>query len=216
MKIIVLDENGNPIDELAERNEKIKQALSGILAEFIEEKNTNKTLKVKEKLGFRFAKQIFLELSKYPRMSAEKFDALTYEEIEDYWLKYQELTAYYNRYFEVVDNRQLFLTFMGINSRQYSQLEDSDDDDIKELINAINTTFLGLGYFAGESGNADAKAVSTRLRASGSAGHGIISASEDKLIDKVAPKSADQLLKDVRAALGTISAVNPKLTGGKK
>lgn len=198
-KKIVLDaETQEPIDELAERNEEIKAELSDILQEFIEEKNTNRALKVKEKLGYRFAKQIFLVLSKYPRMTAEKFMDLEYEDIEEYWIAYQELTAYYNRYFEIVDNKQLFCAFCGLNSRQYSELEDSDDDDIKSLMNSINGTFIGLGFVAGESGNADVKATSQRMRTKGE-GHNLITASEDKMIEQAEARSPQDYQRQVDA-----------------
>ena len=202
MKEYVVDlETGNVVDELAIRNEKIKDSLATILEEFMGEKNENKALKVKEKLGYRFAKQIFLELSKYPRMTPEKFAALTYEKIEDYWLKYLELTAYYNRYFEIVDNKQLLMAFMGINSRQYSELENSIDDDIKSLMNSINSTFVGLGFVAGESGNADVKATSQRMRTKGE-GHSLISASEDKLLEQAEARSPLDLERQLAAIMG--------------
>lgn len=199
-------ETGKPIDRLAERNEEIKAKLDPILQEFITEKETNKALKVKEKLGYRFAKQIFLVLSEYPRMSPERFADLDYETIEDYWLKYLSLTAYYNRYFEIVDNRQLLQAFIGINSRQYAELENSDDDDIKSLMNSINGTFVGLGFVAGESGNADVKATSQRMRTKGE-GHGLITASEDKLLEKVEAPSDLDLMRKLQSVVGG----NPKL-----
>ena len=201
MKKIVLDENNNPIDELANRNEEIKAKLDEILQEFIAEKETNKTLKVKEKLGYRFAKQIFLALNGYPRMTAEKFYELDYDDIEDFWLKYQELTAYYNRYFEIVDNRQLLQAFMGINSRQYAELENSENEDIKSLMNSINATFIGLGFVAGESGNADAKATSQRMRTKGE-GHSLITASEDKLLQVEEAKSDADLMREYKRVMG--------------
>lgn len=206
MKKIVYDENGNQVDELALRNDEIKEKLAPILEEFVTEKNTNKALKVKEKLGYRFAKQIFLVLSEYPRMSVEKFIELDYEDIEDYWLKYLSLTAYYNRHFEIVDNKQLLMAFMGINSRQYAELERHNDEDIQDLMNSINSTFVGLGFVAGESGNADVKATSQRMRTKGE-GHSLITASEDKLIDKVDSRSP----LDMERQLAAIMGGNPKL-----
>lgn len=201
MKDVVTDLDGNVIDELALRNEDIKNSLATILEEFMGEKNENKALKVKEKLGYRFAKQIFLALSQYPRMTPEKFAELTYETIEDYWLKYLELTAYYNRYFEIVDNKQLLMAFMGINSRQFAELENSDDDDIKSLMNSINSTFVGLGFVAGESGNADVKATSQRMRTKGE-GHSLISASEDKLLEQAEARSPLDLERQLAAIMG--------------
>lgn len=210
MKKIILDENGNVVDELADRNEEIKAKLDEILQEFITEKETNKALKVKEKLGYRFAKQIFLVLNEYPRMTAEKFTELDYEDIEDYWAKYLALTAYYNRYFEIVDNRQLLQAFMGINSRQYAELENSDDEDIKSLMNSINSTFIGLGFVAGESGNADVKATNQRMRTKGE-GHNLITASEDKLLEKVEAPSDTELMRRLQGVIGGVA----KLSSGK-
>ena len=203
MKKIVVDKNGNVVDELAERNEEIKAKLDGILQEFIAEKETNKALKVKEKLGYRFAKQIFLVLNEYPRMTAEKFAELDYEDIEDYWAKYLALTAYYNRYFEIVDNRQLLQSFIGINSRQFAELENSEDEDIKSLMNSINSTFIGLGFVAGESGNADVKATSQRMRTKGE-GHSLITASEDKILEKVEGKSPLEMEQRFAKIMGSI------------
>lgn len=198
---IIYDENGNRVDELAERNEEIKTKLAPILNEFVDEKNANRALKVKEKLGYRFAKQIFLVLNEYPRMTPEKFYDLDYEDIEDFWAKYLALTAYYNRYFEIVDNRQLLQAFMGINSRQYAELENSENEDIKSLMNSINSTFIGLGFVAGESGNADVKATSQRMRTKGE-GHNLITASEDKLLEKVEAPSDTELLNRLKNVIG--------------
>ena len=202
MKKIVLDENGNVVDELANRNEEIKATLAPILEEFIEEKERMFAMKKPVKLGYQFTKQIYLVLAGYGLMSAEKFVELDYDDIYDLWLKYLDLTAYYNRYFEIVDNKQLFCAFAGLNTRQYAELERSDNDDIKSLMNTINSAFIGLGFVAGESGNADVKAVNTRLRANGEAGHGVISASEDKLLEKVEAPSELDLMRQLKSVLG--------------
>ena len=202
MRKIVLDENQNPIDELAERNEEIKAKLAPILKEFVEEKERMIALKKPAKLGYQFTKQIYLVLAGYGLMSAERFVELDYDDIYDLWLKYLDLTAYYNRYFEIVDNKQLFCAFCGWNTRQYAELERSDNEDIANLMNTINSAFVGLGFVAGESGNADVKAVSTRLRANGEAGHGVISASEDKLLEKVEAPSENDLMRQLKSVLG--------------
>lgn len=196
MKKIVLDaETHEPIDELGNRNDEIKANLAAVLEEFKSEQNANRALKRNEKLGYRFSKQLFLELSKYPPMSIEKFADLDYDSLNDYWQKYLELTAYYNRYFEIVDNKQTFMTFCGMNSRQYSQLERSDDEDIRNLMNSINSAFIGLGFIAAESGNADVKGVNQRLRSSGEAGHSVVTAAEEKVIEQGRGMSKEELAK---------------------
>ena len=201
MRDIIVDEEGNVIDELAVRNQEIMLRLEPTLYKFLEEKESNRALKVKEKLGYRFAKQIFLVLNGYPRMTAERFASLTYEDIEDYWQKYLALTAHYNEHFEIVDNKQMLQSFMGINNRQYTELENSEDDDIKNLMNSINSTFIGLGFVAGESGNADVKATSQRMRTKGE-GYNLITASEDKLIEKAEAKSPAQMMNWLSSIVG--------------
>jgi hypothetical protein len=134
-------------------------------------------------------------------MTPDKFVELTYEDIEDYWHKYLELTAYYNRYFEIVDNKQLLMAFMGLNSRQYSELEKSQDDDIQSLMNSINSAFVGLGFVAGESGNADVKATSQRMRTKGE-GHSLITASEDKLLEQAEQRSPLDLERQLAVIMG--------------
>lgn len=195
MKNIVVDENGNVIDELEVRNEKIKTALAEVLAEFRAEQQEMKALKKATKLGYRFTKQLYFELSKYPPMSVEDFADLDYDKLNDIWLHYLQLTAYYNRYFEIVDNKQLFQCYAQINSRQYSQLEKSDDEDIRNLMNSINSAFIGLGFIAAESGNADVKGVNQRLRSSGEAGHSVVTAAEEKVFEQNMGMTDDEAAK---------------------
>lgn len=208
--MITLDENGQQIDFLAKRNEEIKDRLSDTLKEFLAEKTILLNSKKGANLGYRFAKQIYTVLSSYGMMTAENVSMLDYETINDYWLKYLDLTAYYNKYFEIVDNKQLFMAFMGVNSRQFAQLEKSQDEDIANLMLMINNAFIGLGFVAGESGNANPQAVKQRLGASGAEGHNIISATEEKITDALGGrKTSHELDRELALILGQ----NTKLIG---
>jgi hypothetical protein len=199
---MVLDEYGNVIDELAERNEEIKASLQEVLQEFLDEKTAMMSSKRPPKLGYRFAKQMFSVLARYGQMTADEFVNLTYEDIEDAWLKFSELTAYYNRYFEIVDNKQLFCAFARINARQYAQLENHDDEDIRDLMNTINTSFIGLAFMAAESGNADVKGTTQRIKSSGEAGHGVTSAVEQKVLENAAMPSVADMSRRLEAITG--------------
>lgn len=195
MKNIVTDLDGNVIDELKEKNDEIKAKLAVVLQEFLDERDEMKALKKATKLGYRFTKQLYYELAKYPPMSINDFTSLDYDTLNDLWLHYLDLTAYYNRYFEIVDNKQLWCAYSGLNSRQYSQLEKSDDEDIRNLMNSINSAFIGLGFIAAESGNADVKGVNQRLRSSGEAGHSVVTAAEEKVIEQGMGMTDDELAK---------------------
>jgi hypothetical protein len=205
---ITIDENGNVVDQLKDRNEEIKEKLEPILSAFVVEKNEMMKMKKPVKLGFRFTKQLLNVLSSYGQMTAEKVAQLDFDTINDYWLKYLELTAYYNLFFEIVDNKQLFMMFMGINDRIYKQLMNHDDEDIRNLMCTINSSYIGLGYVASESGNADSKAVTARLGAKG-VGHDVVSASEEMVAQAVATRTPNELAKDLERIMGV--KINPKL-----
>ena len=195
MRDIVLDEHYEIVDELGEKNDEIKQALQEVLDAFLEERVKMSMAKRAEKLGYRFCKQLWGELIKYPPMSVADFIALDYDSLNDIWVHYMELTAYYNRYFEIADNKQLFCAYAGINTRQYSQLERHEDEDIRNLVKSMNDAFIGLGFVIGESGNADVKGVSQRLKASNDAGHSVMSATEERVVEQVGAISEAELNK---------------------
>lgn len=183
--MLVYDENGNLIDTLEERNKDIMEKLAPVLETFLAEKKALMAMKRPERLGYRFSKQLYRVLASYGIMSATDFASIDYDILNDYWNKYLDLTAYYNTYFEIVDNKQLFMAFMGISSRQYRELEHHSDGDIVDLMNTINTAFIGLSFMAAESGNASDRAIKTRLEAKDH-GHDMISATEEMAVKALA------------------------------
>jgi hypothetical protein len=212
MRKIVLDENGNPIDELAIRNEEIILKLQPKMDLLIKEKNAD--TKGNKRFGFRAMMQIEDELGQFPMMSAEKFVELDYDDIEYFWRSFHALMAHYNMLFEIVPTRQTYMLYMGVNSRMYKHLVNGgehSDDDIKDLMAFIEDRLVGKAFTAGESGNADVKAVSSRLRAK-EVGHDVISASEDKLIQTEEARSELELMKEYRRVMGMTEA--PKLPKG--
>ena len=202
MRKFVTDGDGNIVDELAIRNEKIIANLEEKIEELRMEKNAD--LKGKSRFGFRAMMQIENELMQTPMMSAEKFVELDYDDIEYYWRSFHSLMSHYNMIFEIVPTRQTFMLYLGINSRMYKQLlkgGEYGDEDIKDLMTFIEDRLVGKAFTASESGNADAKAVSTRLRAK-DVGHDVISASEDKLLEKEDAPSELDLMRQLKSVLG--------------
>lgn len=200
MKEIVLDKDGNPIDYLAVRNEEIKERLQSALDIFLAENKSANKMGFK-KFGYRLAMQIDNVLRSYGLMTADEVAKLDYEKIEDNWNKFRDLIAYYNLYFEIVANKQLFCAFARINNRIYSQLEKHQDDDIRSLMISINDSFVGLGFTASESGNADSKATKARLGAK-DVGHSVVSASEELAIQAVSGKTPQELENEMNRILG--------------
>lgn len=214
MKKIVLDENGNVVDELANRNEEIKADLEPKLQQFIEkEREYMITTKKALKWGFQFQMQLVNRLHEYPLMSAEKFSELTADDIWDYYCKFHSLMAYYNMYTEIVPNMEMFMAFAQINMRMYLDLKKggyNQDEEIIAIINYLETEVLGHAWNAIDNGGADVKAVSKRVSAKGV--HEVISASEDKLLEKVEAPSENDLMRQLKSVIGG-AVETPKLKG---
>lgn len=211
---ITLDENGNIVDRLAERNDEIIRELAPKLQLFID-KEQGDTSKGKHKYGFQLQMQIVDALHKYPRMPPEVFAELTADDIWDYYEKYHSLLAYYNMHFEIVPNVELFTAFMGINMRMYLELKNggyNEDEAIIATINCLETEVLGNSYGAADHGNADFKSISKRVSAKGV--HEVISASEDKIIKVAENSSPAQLSQWLSSVIGG-GDEKKKLKGGK-
>lgn len=197
---IILDENGEAVDFLKARNEEIKKELQEIVDKFSREANAKKMSFTK--YGFRLLMQIEDKLTEYGIMSADQFTSLEYEDIEYYWRNFHSLFAYYNRYFEIVPNRQSFMLYMGINSRMYNQLRDNVDEDIRNLMIFIEDRLVGKGFSATESGNVDSRSAKLRMEAK-DVGHNVVSASEDMALQAVVTgKTPQEIKREAMAILG--------------
>lgn len=197
-KHIVLDEHGNEIDVLAEKNNEIKTRLAEVVQNFQKQQAMDRT--GRRKFGFQLLMQIEDELGTYGRISADEIVNLTAEDIDDLWWHFHSLMAYFNRFFEIVPNRQSFMLYARINSRQYKMLCDSEDEDIRSVMSFIEDRLVGKGFSAGESGNANDKAIYNRLRSSG-VGHNVTTASEDKVLQAVTNRTPNELQRDLQAVL---------------
>lgn len=201
MSKIILDENQNPVDFLAERNEEIKKQLAETLELFNQREASNKN--GKKRYGFMFSMQINNALNKYEKMSAEEFCELDADDIEYYWNSYYDLMCYYNIHFEIVPNKQGFLRYFGINARQYEELQRHSDEGIRSEMIFIEDALKGDAFRAGENGNSDAKAISVRLSARGTDGHSVVSAGEEMLATRVAEAATPlELQRKLQAILG--------------
>lgn len=197
MSIQYIEVDGKTMEFLDYKNEQVIANLQPIMEEF---RALDKKAMLK-KFGFRALMQVENELGKYGRMSADEFVNLTADDIEDLWWHFHSLIAYYNRYFEIVPNRQSFMLYARINSRQYKQLMESQDEDIRSVIAFIEDRLIGKGFSASESGNADGKAVMNRLK-SADVGHNVVSASEERVLNAVVGLTPQELQRQVDAIVG--------------
>ena len=188
---IIMEQNENGEFEyvdirkkLADRNEEIKESLKDKFEKLEKEQERCRALKSKEKQGGKFSVILLSKLASYGFLTPLEFAQLTYEDIEAHFYAFIDLMAHYNLTFEIVPNKQVFCSFMRINVRMYSRLEESPNEDICELMASINDYFIGATFGTTENGNADGKSALNRLTFHG-AGHGLIKENEKQVIDSV-------------------------------
>lgn len=200
MKEYIQLDNGETIEYLDQKNNEVIDSLQEIIKDFKSKEAKDKS--GRKKFGFMLSMQIEDTLGKYGRMSADEFVNLTADDIDDLWWHFHSLMAYFNRYFEIVPNRQSFMLYARINSRQYKNLMESKDEDMRSVIAFIEDRLVGKGFSAGESGNANDKAVMNRLRTA-DAGHNLVSASEERVIKTFDKPSPEEILKKVKLLTDT-------------
>lgn len=189
------DENNKVVDILDERNKQIIEKLTPVVEGLLAEK------KGRNKIGYRFMKQLQLEFANYGQMELDLVARMNFETLNHFWTKFLELIAYYNRFFEVVDNKQIFMLYCGVNDDIYSQWEQSDDEKLRNLMKTINSSFIGFAFLASESGNASPNAVKTRLSAK-SVGHSVVSANDEMISQAIATRTPYELDRELKAILG--------------
>ena len=203
MAVLTYDESGNVFDFLAARNEAIKANLKPAFQILLDERDGDR--KGNKRLGNRMRQQINNEFNKQPKMTAKQFTSLDADDIYYYWNSYYDLICYYTLYFEIVPNRQEFIKYMGINSRQYEQLQEHEDEEIRAAIIFVEDSLKQEGFSAGENGSADAKAIATRLAAKRD-GHSVVSAGEEMLAENVAqaatPLELQRRFESIKGLLG--------------
>lgn len=199
MNEVVIDENGNIIDELANRNEEIKTRLQPFVEQLSAEKSGNK----KAKLGYKIGFLLDDAFRSYGLMKVDDFIELTADKIEYFWNNFRALITHYVILFDVVVNKQDFCSYMGITVSQLEQLENSDDEDVKRLMSSINDSFIGLAFKAGETGGADVGALKQRLGAK-KQGHSVISAKEEMIAEAMVTRPSETMMKEAMSLLGEV------------
>lgn len=197
MQNIEIDESGKVIDRLAERNDEIIGKLKNSLDMLLKEKKENECRRRPQpiRFGYRFEMQLNCVLRQYGIMTADEVCKIDYDTIENNFYKYLDLIRYYNQFFEVPCFKQDFCAFFRINERIYRKLETSQDEDIKNLMQSINDTWIGLGFAAGEAGNMDSKAIMSRLKIKDS-GQNLVENAFDATINITARKDATPMELD--------------------
>ena len=215
---LVFAENGFPIED---RLGKVKEALEPIFNDLNE-----KYLADYEHKTSRGAKKVVLQTISPYTMKCELYRALaqfksidnsianeaTAEQIMRLFSDFLELVSWLNEFGTFIPSKQIFSAFSGISSTAYTYLMTDGDSEQREAILAIENFLVDMNMEAATNGLAKERTTEFRMKARGSAGHGIRTATT---VDDIVDNAKDVMSQaDYNRLLGSV--ITQELLGEKK
>lgn len=215
---LIFAENGFPIED---RLGKVKEALEPIFNELNE-----KYLADYEYKTSRGAKKVVLQTISPYTMKCELYRALaqfkaidntianeaTAEQIMRLFSDFLELVSWLNEFGTFIPSKQIFSAFSGISPTAYTYLMTDGDSEQKEAILAVENFLVDMNMEAASQGMAKERTTEFRMKARGSAGHGIRTATT---VDDIVDNAKDVMSQaDYNRLLGSV--ITQELLGEKK
>lgn len=215
---LIFDENGFPIED---RLGKVKEALEPIFNDLNEKYLTDYEYKTS-----RGAKKVVLQTISPYTMKCELYRALaqfksidnsianeaTAEQIMRLFSDFLELVSWLNEYGTFIPSKQIFSAFSGISPTAYTYLMTDGDSEQKEAILAVENFLVDMNMEAASQGMAKERTTEFRMKARGSAGHGIRTATT---VDDIVDNAKDVMSQaDYNRLLGSV--ITQELLGEKK
>lgn len=218
MEMLMFAENGFPLED---RLGKVKEALEPMFTD-LKEKYWQEYLDMVE----RGAKKVALKTISPYTMKCELYRALaqfksidnsianeaTAEQIMRLFSDFLELVSWLNEFGTFIPSKQIFSAFSGISSTAYTYLMTDGDSEQKEAILAIENFLVDMNMEAATNGLAKERTTEFRMKARGSAGHGIRTATT---VDDIVDNAKDVMSQaDYNRLLGSV--ITQELLGEKK
>ena len=187
---LVFAENGFPLED---RLGKVKETLGALLyekkerfiAEYNEEKSGgNKKAKMKEISPYTIKCELYKALAQFKSIDNSIANEATAEQIMRLFSDFLELVSWLNEFGTFIPSKQIFSAFSGISATAYTYLMTDGDDEQKQAIFTIENFLVDMNMEAASQGMAKERTTEFRLKARGSAGHGIRTATAvDDIVD---------------------------------
>ena len=218
LETLVFAENGCPIED---RLGKVKEALEPIFNDLNE-----KYLADYEYKTSRGAKKVVLQTISPYTMKCELYRALaqfksidnsianeaTAEQIMRLFSDFLELVSWLNEFGTFIPSKQIFSAFSGISPTAYTYLMTDGDSEQKEAILSVENFLVDMNMEAASQGMAKERTTEFRMKARGSAGHGIRTATT---VDDIVDNAKDVMSQaDYNRLLGSV--ITQELLGEKK
>lgn len=218
LETLVFAENGFPLeDRLGKVKETLEPIFEDIKQRYLEEyygaieKGAKKvTLKVISPYTMKC--QIYKALSQFKTIENSVANEATAEQIMQIFADFLEFVSWLNDYGTFIPTKQIFSAFSGISPTAYTYLMTDGDSEQREAILAVDNFLVDMQMEAASQGMAKERTTEFRMRARGSAGHGVrVATAVDDIVDKAKDVMSQA---DYNRLLGSIVAQD--LIEGKK
>lgn len=218
MEMLMFAENGFPLED---RLGKVKEALEPIF-EGMREKYLGECYEAIERGAkkavpkvispYTMKCELYRALAQFKSIDNSIANEATAEQIMRLFSDFLELVSWLNEFGTFIPSKQIFSAFSGISSTAYTYLMTDGDSEQREAILAIENFLVDMNMEAATNGLAKERTTEFRMKARGSAGHGIRTATTvDDIVDDAKNVMSQA---DYNRLLGSV--ITQELLGEKK
>ena len=190
VETLVFDENGFPIED---RLGKVKEALGEVFHEMQDKYSAEyldlisrgaKKVTMKTISPYTMKCELYRALAQFKSIDNSIANEATAEQIMRLFSDFLELVSWLNEFGTFIPSKQIFSAFSGISPTAYTYLMTDGDSEQKEAILAVENFLVDMNMEAASQGMAKERTTEFRMKARGSAGHGIRTATTvDDIVD---------------------------------
>lgn len=190
IETLVFAENGFPIeDRLGKVKEALEPIFEGMREKYLEEyyeaiERGAKKAVPKVISPYTMKCELYRALAQFKSIDNSIANEATADQIMRLFSDFLELVSWLNEFGTFIPSKQIFSAFSGISSTAYTYLMTDGDSEQKEAILAVENFLVDMNMEAASQGMAKERTTEFRMKARGSAGHGIRTATTvDDIVD---------------------------------
>ena len=215
---LIFADNGFPIeDRLGKVKETLEPMFEGLREKYLGEyyeaiQRGAKKVVPKVISPYTMKCELYRALAQFKTIDNTIANEATAEQIMRLFSDFLELVSWLNEYGTFIPSKQIFSAFSGISPTAYTYLMTDGDSEQKEAILSVENFLVDMNMEAASQGMAKERTTEFRMKARGSAGHGIRTATT---IDDIVDDAKDVMSQsDYNRLLGSI--VQQELLGNGK
>ena len=218
IETMIFAENGFPIeDRLGKVKETLEPIFEGLREKYLGEyyeaiQRGAKKVVPKVISAYTMKCELYRALAQFKTIDNSIANEATAEQIMRLFSDFLELVSWLNEYGTFIPSKQIFSAFSGISPTAYTYLMTDGDSEQKEAILAVENFLVDMNMEAASQGMAKERTTEFRMKARGSAGHGIRTATP---VDDIVDNAKDVMSQaDYQRLLGSV--ITAELQAPKK